>query len=288
MINQIMEKDIIDIQIEEIKKNGYENTDFSAIENDVLRELIMEDFTVLKFIENPSDKLCSLVFHKTEAMKYIKNPSIETCLTFMKYDLTVLKYIDLTRFTDEQINNMCMETLNGYTNILGIKKIIKHVKNPSYELLKKCVKKYPACIGYIPNPSEELCMMVIKEEPFYISDIVDPTEEIKIYAVSINPGSIVEIKNPGQECINVAREGLYEFLQDLFRNKNYEEQYFEMIICAGLQQEFIEKTMILFNDYFINGNDDLELKDDLFYILDTLGSMMNRGVVERKDDDDDE
>jgi hypothetical protein len=146
-------KHIITTKLKSLKRKTYKNfKDESEIFN-----LIMREPFNIRYIDNPSEKLCKLAVQLDgNAIKYIpeRQRNEEVCKLALQRNGDVIHYI--------------------------------HEHQRSEELCKLAVQQHPYLIRYIHNPSEEVCKLAVQRDPNVIIYIHNPSEEVCKLAILLN------------------------------------------------------------------------------------------------------
>jgi hypothetical protein len=150
-------KHIITTKLKALKRKTYK---IFKDESEIFKFIIRDPFHI-RFIDNPSEKLCKLAVQQDgNAIKYIpkRQRNEEVCKLALQRNGDVIHYI--------------------------------HEHQRSEDVCKLAVQQHPYLIRYIHNPSEEVCKLAIQIDPFAIQYIHNPSEEVCKLAFQRNPGVI--------------------------------------------------------------------------------------------------
>jgi hypothetical protein len=112
-------------------------------------------------------------------IRYVKKQNDELCIAALEHGLGNIEYIN--DVNDNIIANF-MRIADVNKVYYCLKYIIKHIKNPTDELLNLTIQHSPQHIKNMTNPSRELEWVALKSDPRVIRHIKNPTNEMFIYA----------------------------------------------------------------------------------------------------------
>lgn len=152
----------------------------------------------LEFIPTQTDSLClAQVRINGRLIQCVHKPTPEICLAAVGNEGAALSYIPPELKTAEIYR----------TAIKNNPFVLKHIENPSEELIFMAIREEPQALMYVKNPTQKMIDLALTKNGLSIGAIQNPTTKDCLNAIRQNPLAIEHIRNPTIEmCLQAVRK----------------------------------------------------------------------------------
>lgn len=205
-------------------------------ENECLSEMSFQTNYICSYFvrRNPLDiyyaykqtkSLCKLALNDYHSLKFIKNPTKRLCLEFVKKDANAIQYVH------NQTKEMCL---------IAVKKkpsTIQYVHNQTEEMCLIAVKRYPLLLQFVRKQTEEMCLISVRHKGYNIEFVDKKTKKICLAAIKSDWRILEKVANQTKEMylcayqkepksVNMIKnqKHMYEFVlehPDAFKSVNH-------------------------------------------------------------------
>ena len=186
--------------------NIYLTQFIKVYDEELFRFIVTKCGTMIKYIENPSEEICTIAIQQTPlALEFVENQTEDMCrsciyryglaLEYVKKQTEELCCIALMnnpkalKFIINKTDELCMYA------IIKMPYTIKYIENPSMEMCIEAITRHPSSIQYIRKQTDEMCFLALEKDVFTLKFIHKQTEEMCIFAISQAPVTYHFIKN---------------------------------------------------------------------------------------------